>query len=129
MTVQVVILQGAEADLHELRAYLLRRFGASRWRDCRQASARALARIASEPQTVKLPEELLALNLVQYRQVLAGMNRIIYELRGDMAYVHVVCDSRRDLRAVLLRRILETNTDACELPPGASHLAREGTPS
>lgn len=108
MTVQVVVLQGAEADLHELRHYLLRRFGTSRWRDSRQAIARALARIASQPHAGKLPEELLALNLAQYRRVLAGMNRIIYELRGDVAYVHVICDVRRDLRALLLRRILET---------------------
>ncbi|MGY0633676.1 type II toxin-antitoxin system RelE/ParE family toxin [Luteimonas sp. A478] len=108
MTVQVAILHGAEADLHELRRYLLRRFGASRWRDSKQEITRALARIASQPQAGKLPDELLALNLVQYRQVLSGMNRIIYELRGDVAYVHVICDVRRDLRAVLLRRILET---------------------
>jgi len=109
--VQVVILQGAEADLHELRAYLLRRFGARRWRESKQAIARALARIASQPQAGRLPEELLALNLAQYRQVLAGMNRIIYEHRADMAYVHVICDVRRDLRAVLLRRLLETTPD------------------
>ena len=109
MTVQVVILQGAEADLHELRHYLLRRFGRPHWRDSKQAIARALARIASQPRPGKLPEELLALNLAQYRQVLAGMNRIIYEVRGGMAYVHVICDVRRDLRALLLRRILETD--------------------
>ena len=101
----------AEADLIELRAYLLRRFGASRWQDSKQAIQRAVARIASHPQAGKLPEELLALNLAQYRQVLADMNRIIYELRGDAAYVHVVCDVRRDLRAVLLRRLIETKTD------------------
>lgn len=34
------------------------------------------------------------------------MNRIIYELRDRAVYVHVVCDTRRDLRAVLLRRLL-----------------------
>ena len=39
------------------------------------------------------------------------MNRIIYEHRADMAYVHVICDVRRDLRAVLLRRLLETTPD------------------
>jgi len=108
MTLRVVILQGAEADLHELRHYLLRRFGVAHWRESKEAIAQALARIASHPQAGKLPDELLALNLSQYRQVLTGMNRIIYELRGDMAYVHVICDVRRDLRALLLRRILET---------------------
>jgi len=36
-----------------------------------------------------------------------GNKRIIYELRGDMACVHVICDVRRDLRALLLRRLVE----------------------
>jgi len=40
--------------------------------------------------------------------VLVGMNRIIYEVRGDILYIHIVCDARRDLRALLLRRMLRT---------------------
>ena len=109
MIVRVVILHGAEADLRDLRHHLRQRFGAAAWQDSYRAIKRAVARIAAHPQAGKLPDELAALNLVQFRQVLAGMNRIIYELRGDIAYVHVVCDARRDLRAVLLRRLLEGN--------------------
>ena len=107
MTLRVVILRGAEADLRDLRRYLCQRFDLAAWQDSVRAIRRGLQRIATHPRAGKLPDELLALNLVQYRQVLAGMNRIIYELRGDTAYVHVVCDVRRDLRAVLLRRLLE----------------------
>lgn len=107
MTTRVVILQGAETDLRELRHYLCLRFGAAIWQSSYTAIKRAVGRIATHPQAGKLPDELVALNLAQYRQVLAGMNRIVYELRGDMAYVHVICDARRDLRAVLLRRIIE----------------------
>ncbi len=60
----------------------------------------------SHPLAGHLPDELAALNLVQYQQVLVGMKRIIYELGDRTVYVHVVCDTRRDLRAVLLRRLL-----------------------
>jgi len=53
-----------------------------------------------------IPDELLETGLTQYRQVLVGMNRIIYEVRDETLYIHIICDARRDLRALLLRRVL-----------------------
>lgn len=47
--------------------------------------------------------------VVQYRQVLTGMKRITYELRHGVAYVHMICNVRRDLYALMLQRILDTN--------------------
>jgi hypothetical protein len=34
------------------------------------------------------------------------MNRIVYELRDDTAYIHIVCDTRRDLQGLLMKRIV-----------------------
>lgn len=34
------------------------------------------------------------------------MNRIIYEVQGGVLYIHIVCDTRKDLRALLTRRLL-----------------------
>jgi hypothetical protein len=45
------------------------------------------------------------LNLTQYRQILSGMNRIIYEVRQDAVYIHLVVDTRRDLKDVLMQRL------------------------
>lgn len=76
--------------------------------DCSYAQIKqAVARIATHPRVGKLPDELTALNLRQYRQVLAHRNRILYELRDELAFVHVICDARMDLRTLLMRRILE----------------------
>jgi plasmid stabilization system protein ParE len=111
MTTRVVILHGAEADLNDLRRYVRQRFGAGAWKDSLAAMRKATGRIASHPRAGKVPVELVDLNLAQFRQVLAGSNRIIYELRGDMAFVHVICDVRRDLRALLLRRLVEAPLD------------------
>ena len=109
MTVQVVILHSAETDLRELRDHIRRRFGAAAWNNSYAKIKQAAKRIATHPRAGRLPEELIDLNLMQYRQVLAGMNRIIYELRDGTAYVHLICDARRDLRTLLMRRILETS--------------------
>jgi len=110
MTIRVVILHSAEADLWELRRHVEGRFGAPAWARSYSKIRQAIARIATHPLAGKLPRELAELHLVQYRQALAGTNRIIYELRDETAYVHVVCDVRRDLRSLLMRRIIETGT-------------------
>lgn len=34
------------------------------------------------------------------------MNRIIYEVRQDAIYIHIIVDTRRDFNALLTRRLL-----------------------
>ena len=108
MSVRVVVLRGAEADLCELRRYVHQRFGDKAWAQSLKALRAAIARIAAHPQAGRVPDELQMLGLTQYRQMLAGANRVVYERRADVAYVHLVCDARRDLKAVLMRRLVES---------------------
>jgi hypothetical protein len=37
------------------------------------------------------------------------MNRIIYEQRGDALYIHIVCDARRELQGLLMKRIITSS--------------------
>ncbi|HEV3104085.1 MAG TPA: type II toxin-antitoxin system RelE/ParE family toxin [Trinickia sp.] len=106
MIVKVVFLRSAEADLKELRSYLLKNFGNETWQACYSKIKESVAVIESFPAGGQIPDELVRLGLNQYRQVISGMNRIIYEVRGDIAYVHIVCDTRKDLRSMLTRRLL-----------------------
>jgi len=92
----------------ELRRYLIRRFGVQTWRNTRHAIQKTVRDTLVFPRRGSIPDELLVTGLTQYRQVLVGMNRIIYEVRGDILYIHIVCDARRDLRALLMRRMLRT---------------------
>jgi len=53
--------------------------------------------------------ELEELNLSQYRQLLAGQYRIVFDRGdGDIFYIHMVCHTSRDLEALLRRRILSS---------------------
>lgn len=106
MAVKVVILHSAEMDLHSLKRYLTQNFGQAVWRQSYALIKEAIARVAAYPKLGVTPDELANLHLVQYRQVVTGMNRIIYELRGDTAFVHIVCDTRKDLQTLLMSRIL-----------------------
>ncbi|MDP9878889.1 plasmid stabilization system protein ParE [Variovorax boronicumulans] len=103
---KVVFLRSAEADLKDLRRYLLKNFGADTWAASYAKIKQSVAIIAAHPQAGRIPEELEDLNAAQYRQVISGMNRIIYEVRLDTAYIHVVCDTRRDLKGLLMRRLV-----------------------
>lgn len=52
------------------------------------------------------PRELLALGIREYREVFFEPYRIICRVMGDGAYVLVIADGRRDMRALLQRRLL-----------------------
>lgn len=106
MGFRVVILESAEQDLKEIRSYILKNFSADTWRTTYAKIKEAIRNLQNFPQAGCIPEEIEKLNLTQYRQVLSGMNRVIYEVRQDTVYVHVIVDVRRDMESLLTRRLL-----------------------
>jgi len=105
--VKVVFLRSAEADLKDLRAYVIRNFGDEAWRASYRKIKESVTLIRDHPKAGRIPPELESLNLSHYRQVLSGMNRLIYELSDDTIYIHIVCDARRDLQGLLMKRIVD----------------------
>ena len=106
MKYEVVILKSAEQDLRDLRTYLLKSFGVDAWRESHDKIKTAIDNLKLFPYSGVVPDVLEHINLTQYRQVLAGKNRIIYEVRRSIVYVHIVTDSRRDMKSLLTRRLL-----------------------
>lgn len=76
----------------------------------RSASKTASPNMNYSTQIKPFPEALEQINLTQYRQVLAGQNRIIYEQRQRIVYIHTVDDTRRDMKTLLMRRLLRAET-------------------
>jgi toxin ParE1/3/4 len=106
MAIQIVILESAEQDLKLLRNYIIKHFSVDVWRSSYANIKQAIRNLQAFPQVGAMPDELEKLNLTQYRQVLSGLNRIIYELRQETIYIHIIVDSRRDLSGLLARRLL-----------------------
>jgi toxin ParE1/3/4 len=106
MGFKVVILESAEQDLKELRAYVLKNFSMETWHTSYAKIKEVILNLKNFPQAGSIPEEIEKLNLTQYRQVLSGLNRIIYEVRQDVIYVHIVADTRRDMTTLLNRRLV-----------------------
>lgn len=103
---KAVFLSGAEEDLKELRRYLIKRFGKGTWSDAYGKIKTSVRGLQTFPLAGSIPEEFVDLGLGQYRQVISGMNRIIYEVGDEVLYIHIVCDTRRDMQTLLVNWIL-----------------------
>ena len=106
MSRNVVILKSAQADLQEIRNYIVKHFSFQAWQNTYNGLKETIRNLQIYPQIGVMPEEIEKLNLSQYRQVLSGMNRIIYEIRQDTIYIHIIVDTRRDMTSLLTRRLL-----------------------
>lgn len=107
MTLSVVVLRSAEDDLKMLKRYLVSKFGAETWQAGYRQIKDVIASIRDFPDQGRIPDELANINLSQYREVIAGRNRVIYDVRGDTIHVHIVCDTRRNLKSLLMRRLTQ----------------------
>lgn len=108
MSLKVVILESAEHDLKELRSYIVKNISVETWLKTYGNIKKVIRNLKTFPNAGAIPDELEKLNLSQYRQILSGMNRIIYEVRQDTLYIHVIVDARRDMNTLLTRRLLRT---------------------
>lgn len=106
MSIIVVFLASAEADLKEIRIYLVKQFGKDTWNATYSKIKESVGIIQAFPKSGKIPEELEDMNLTQYRQIISGMNKIIYEIRQETIYIHIVCDTRKDMKTLLTKRLL-----------------------
>ena len=105
---KVVWTESAMNDLIDIRHYLKRS-------ESLQFAVKITNQIRDEVATLKewpkhkdtYVRELEELNLPQYRQLLAGQYRVIFE-RGEheTCYIHLLCHTSRDLEALLRRRLL-----------------------
>ena len=103
---RVVILNAAHADVNALRGYICKNFSRRVWENTYSKLKTTIRNLVSFPYLGAIPDELARLHLSQYRQVLSGRNRIIYEVRQDVVYIHLIVDARRDMKEILLQRLL-----------------------
>jgi plasmid stabilization system protein ParE len=103
---RVVLLAGAEQDLKELRSYLVKNISRLTWQKTYDQIKVSIGNLATHPYMGVIPDELEALQLAQYRQILASKNRVIYEVRQDTVFIHVIMDTRRDMMSFLMARLV-----------------------
>lgn len=106
MRFQVLLTAAAERDLEELHDYIAEH-------DSEAAAKRVLDRLhevsenlAVEPQRGTIPRELRELGLQEFKQVFFKPYRVIYRVVDRRVVVLLIADGRRELGALLSRRLL-----------------------
>ncbi len=105
MSREVIFLQSAIDDLHEIRRYVRKQFSQTVWLD---AYARLRKAIQNLQQFPRAGHPLPELPATHFLQIVAVKNRVIYEVVADKVYIHLICDSRQDFKTKLARRPLRT---------------------
>jgi plasmid stabilization system protein ParE len=109
MSYKIVILASAEQDMKELRSYIIKNFSLATWQDTYNKLKDTIRSLKDFPFAGAIPEELERLNLTQFRQVISGMNRVIYEVRQEIIYIHIIADTRKDMKTLLTQRLLRSD--------------------
>ena len=103
---RVLITGGAEQDLEAIYDYIAKfddPANADHVLDRLLATAEQLAVMQERGSH---PRELLDLGIKDYRQVFFKPYRLIYRVMGRDVVVFVIADGRRDMQALLARRLL-----------------------
>ena len=105
MAVTVRLTDDAARDLEEVFNYVSRRDAPSRAERVLDRIEEAFQALSAFPERGSYPRELLDLGIREYREVFFKPYRIIYRVMDDGIYVMVIADGRRDMRALLQRRL------------------------
>jgi len=81
-------------------------FGMAIWEESYAQVQASIQRFREFPECGPVVDELSTLTAERFREVQSGKNRIIYEVRDDTIYVHLIVDQRRDLTSLLQRILL-----------------------
>jgi len=103
---QIIWTDAARDDLLEIRAYLKRTQSPAFVRKVTKDIRDEVGSLKDWASKCTYVQELEELQLDQYRELLAGQHRIIFERASEAFYVHIVCHASRDLGALLRRRLL-----------------------
>ena len=107
MSFAVRLTDDAARDLEEIYDYVARHDTPGKAAHVLEQIEKAFARLSESPERGAYPKELLALGIREYREIFFKPYRIIYRVLGKAVYVLLIADGRRDMQALLQRRLLE----------------------
>lgn len=106
---EVFLTEGAEQDFESIHDYIAEFDSPGRADHVLDQILAAAERLASFPERGSHPKELLALGMREYRQTALKPYRVIYRVIGTRVYIYLIADGRRDMPALLARRLLSAS--------------------
>jgi toxin ParE1/3/4 len=102
----VVVDRDAERDLEEIVAYIAEHDSIDRAIDIATGIEQAVSRLSTLPDGAPHPKELLEHGNRDFREIHFKPYRIFYRVLTEKVVVVLIADGRRDMRALLARRLL-----------------------
>lgn len=102
----VIWLASAERDLNNLADYISEHDSPNMAEYVVAKILNATATLASHPDAGAYVKELESIGSREYRQVFFKPYRVIYRAAGRKIFIYIVADGRRDMQALLTRRLL-----------------------
>jgi len=102
----VELTEGAESDLEAIHNYIAGNRSVDAAEVLLDAFVDKLSTLERYPERDNVPKELEALGVREFRQVLLDPYRLIYRVSGEKVVILLIADGRRDMQALLERRLL-----------------------
>ena len=103
---EVFLTEGAEQDLESIYDYIAAFDSAANAGYVLDRLLEVTEGLATFPESGSHPKELLALGIREYRQAFFKPYRVIYRVIEQRIYVYLIVDGRRDMQALLARRLV-----------------------
>jgi toxin ParE1/3/4 len=103
---KVLLTEGAEQDLESIYDYIAEYDCVARANHLLDQLMEIVESLSHYPERGSYPKELVALGIKEYRQALFKPYRAIYRITGNQVIIYLIADGRRDIQAVLARRLL-----------------------
>ncbi len=103
---EVTFTRAVEDDLEGLYDYLAEQGSLAIANALLGAILEKIEALERFPDCGSVPRELAGLGIRTFRQLLLSPYRIIYRVKGQQVFVLLIADGRRDMQALLERRLL-----------------------
>ena len=103
---EVRLTAGAERDLESIYGYIAEFDSSASANHVLDRLLKSAENLATLPERGAYPRELLELGIREYRQVFFKPYRLIYRIIGQQVFIVLIADGRRDMQALLARRLL-----------------------
>lgn len=104
---KVVLTQDAEADLEAIYDYIAEYDCAENAYYVLDELLKTANNLSHFPKKGSIPKELLDLGNRDYRQTFFKSYRLIYKIIDQQVVIFLITDGRRDMQALLARRLLK----------------------
>jgi len=107
MPFTVLLTNDAARDIEALYDYIALHDAPQKADYVLEQIEKAFSRLSEFPERGAYPKELAVLGIREYREIFFKPYRIIYRVIDRDVYVLLIADGRRDMQALLQRRLLD----------------------